>query len=424
MRFLRGRLNAYAIYMLYSGLSAFAQNTIFTMNIVYQVETVKLNPLQLILVGTTLETTCFLCQVPTGVLADTYSRRLSIIIGTLLCGVGFLIEGLFPTFVVVLLAQVLWGIGATFTSGAQEAWVSDEVGTEKVGRTFIRATQIGQIAALASIPFSTWLAATRLNIPIITGSLMLIALSFFLFIVMPERHFRAAAREERSSWRAMGKMMVDGFRAVRHSSLLLIILAITIFAAMSSEGFDRLNIAHFAHDYTFPALGHLSSVTWFGIISAGAMLLTLLVTEIIRRSVDMRKQRATVIAMFGCQLGLIIGLAVFALSGNFYVALLAYWIARTCRNADIPLYNAWLVQNSDPRMRATIISMFGQVDAIGQIAGGPGVGLIGSLVSLRAALLATCAILFPNVFFFVRALQLSKREPLEIEEEDACNLTL
>jgi DHA3 family tetracycline resistance protein-like MFS transporter len=265
---------------------------------------------------------------------------------------------------------------------------------------------------------------TRLNIPIITGSIMLIGLAFLLLIVMPERHFQVAAREERSSWHAMGKMMVDGFRAVRRSSLLLIILAITVFAAMSSEGFDRLNIAHFVHDYTFPVLGHLSSVTWFGIIQAGAMLLTLLVTEIVRRHVDTRKQHALVIAMFACQLGLIIGLAGFALSGNFYVALLAYWIARTCRNADTPLYNVWLVQNSDPRIRATIVSMFGQVDAIGQIAGGPGIGLIGSLISLRAALLATCAILCPNVFFFTRALQLSKRRPLEVEKEDTCNFRL
>ncbi len=222
----------------------------------------------------------------------------------------------------------------------------------------------------------------------------------------------------------MGKMMVDGFRAVRRSSIPLIILAITTLAATSSEGFDRLDIAHFAHDYTFPTLGHLSSVTWFGIIRAGAMLLILLVTEIFRRRVDMRKQRATVIAMPGCQLGLIIGLAVFALSGNFYVAPLAYWIARTCRNADMPLYDAWLVQSSDPRIRATIISMFAQVDALGLIAGGPGVGLISSLVSLCAALLATCALLFPNVFFFAHAVQLSKHELLEIEEEDACNLTL
>jgi DHA3 family tetracycline resistance protein-like MFS transporter len=90
----------------------------------------------------------------------------------------------------------------------------------------------------------------------------------------------------------------------------------------------------------------------------------------------------------------------------------------------MPLYDAWLVQSSDPRIRATIISMFGQVDALSQIAGGPGVGLIGSLVSLRAALLATCALLFPNVFFFAHAVQLSKHELLEIEEEDACNLTL
>jgi len=97
---------------------------IFTASSVYQITMVGLTPLQLVLVGTTLEVTAFVFEIPTGVVADIYSRRLSVIIGTFLFGLGFLVEGLFPLFWVVLLSQVIWGLGWTFISGAHEAWIT------------------------------------------------------------------------------------------------------------------------------------------------------------------------------------------------------------------------------------------------------------------------------------------------------------
>ncbi len=63
--------------------------TIFTMNQAYQVTVVGLNPLQLVLVGTTLEAFLFIFEVPTGIVADVYSRRLSLVIGYVLMGMGF-----------------------------------------------------------------------------------------------------------------------------------------------------------------------------------------------------------------------------------------------------------------------------------------------------------------------------------------------
>ena len=77
---------------------------IFTASMVYQVTVAQLSPLQLVLVGTTLEASVFLFEVPTGVVADVYSRRLSIIIGTVLIGLGFLLEGSLAIFWTILLA--------------------------------------------------------------------------------------------------------------------------------------------------------------------------------------------------------------------------------------------------------------------------------------------------------------------------------
>lgn len=71
--------------------------------IFYHIENVHMNPLQLILVGTALEAVCFTFEIPTGIVADVYSRKLSIIIGLLLIGIGFTIEGSIPDFSIVII---------------------------------------------------------------------------------------------------------------------------------------------------------------------------------------------------------------------------------------------------------------------------------------------------------------------------------
>jgi DHA3 family tetracycline resistance protein-like MFS transporter len=304
-------------------------------------------------------------------------------------------------------------------TGAQEAWCADEIGEERIGQAFLRGSQIGRIASLLSIPLSIGLAAIfQLNIPVIVGGSLLVLLSLFLLVYMPERNFVRVPSTGQSSWQAMGRVLIDGGRAVRSSPMLLAILGVFAFSAMASEGFDRLGIDHFIQDYRFPVLGNLSSLVWFGIIGAGSSLFILPVTEIVRRKLDTNNQRLLVWLILAFNILLIGGVAVFALAGNFYLALAAYWAASVVRGGLEPLHMTWLTRNSAPRMRATIISMFGQVDAIGQIAGGPGVGYIGVAVSIRAALLTTSAILAPTILFLLRALHLSKQAPVYREEHE------
>jgi DHA3 family tetracycline resistance protein-like MFS transporter len=100
----------------------------------YEATVAGLTPVQLILVGTALEISAFVFEVPTGIVADVYSRRLSIIIGYVLMGLGFLVEGFFPAFLPILLAQIIWGLGYTFTSGATQAWITDEIGEDDANK--------------------------------------------------------------------------------------------------------------------------------------------------------------------------------------------------------------------------------------------------------------------------------------------------
>ena len=228
-----------------------------------------LNPLQLVLVGTVLEISCFLTQVPTGVLADVYSRRLAVIIGIFLIGAGFILEGAIPRFETILLAQVIWGVGATCTDGADSAWIADEIGEERVGNAFLRAAQVGQAAALIAIPLSVAFGSVRLNLPILLGGGLYLLLGVFLIFFMPEQGFKPTPREDRTSWQAMADTTRDGVRLIRRRPILLTFLGITLLYGAFSEGFDRLQVAHLVDNFRFPALGSFQPVVWFGIISAG-----------------------------------------------------------------------------------------------------------------------------------------------------------
>jgi MFS transporter, DHA3 family, tetracycline resistance protein len=411
------RLDAYTVYLIFSGVSSLSFTLIVTVNLVYQVEVAKLSPLQLVLVGTALETVCFLCQVPTGVLADFYSRRLSVIVGTILFGAAFILEGSIPRFIAIAAGQALFGIGATFVDGAQQAWITDEMGEEKVGRVFLRSTQIELACAFFGSFISVALASIRLNFPIIVGGALSVALSIFLVFFMPETRFRPTPKDERQSWRQMGSTLIIGIRVVRRSTVLITILCIGLFYGLYSEGFDRLSTAHLLANFTFPSLGQLQPVVWFGIIAAAETLISLGVTELLKRRVDINNQKMVVRALFIINAMMIVSLLTFALAGHFYLAVIAFLVFGVFRTANEPVYMTWLTRNTESQVRATVISMRGQVDAFGQIVGGPPVGYIGSAFSLRAALVAVSVILSPVLLLLTYASRKRKREVVSVKSE-------
>ena len=71
------KLSAYKIYLLFSAITAMCFSLTATVRIVYHIENVHLNPLQLMLVGTTLETACFIFEIPTGSVSMRMDKKVS-----------------------------------------------------------------------------------------------------------------------------------------------------------------------------------------------------------------------------------------------------------------------------------------------------------------------------------------------------------
>ena len=411
--------DAYRVYLILSGLSSLGFSLIFTLNLVYEAEVVGLSPLQLVLVGTTLEATAFLFEIPTGIVADLYSRRLSVLIGFLLIGIGFIIEGSLPFFWAVLLNQVIWGIGVTFISGAQEAWLVDEVGEARMGQAFLRGSQAGQIGGIAGIILSVTLGSIGLALPVVVGGGLFIGLTALLVLTMPETGFQPIPRGERSTWGSMAHTLRESVRLVRLRPMLMLFMGITLVSGLYSEGFDRLWRAHLMDDLTLPALGGLNPVVWFGIISGASMLLTALATEIARRRLNQQNQQAVARALIVLHAAMVAALLTFALAGNFWLALAALLVINVMRSTGEPILTTWMNQHIDSNVRATMLSSFGQINAIGQIVGGPGVGAIGDRFGLSAALSVSSVMLAPIVWLIARASRRAEAAEVAIEVDPA-----
>ncbi|MBI5877469.1 MAG: MFS transporter [Chloroflexi bacterium] len=387
--------DAYAVYLGMEGGASLWFAMIFAANLIYQVNTVGLGPLQLVLVGTVLEGTVLLCEVPTGIVADVFSRRLSVIVGYLIMGLGFVLEGLVPRFEAVLLAQVIWGFGYTFTSGATQAWLADEIGESRAGQAFLRSTQVGQLASVAGLVLGAALGSMQINLPILLGGLGISLIGVWLVAVMPETGFKPKPREARSTFQQMAATLRDGLAMVRRRPALSTVLVIGAVYGTFSEGYDRLWTAHFLQNFTLPDWGHAQPIAWTTAIRVATLLLSTLLIEAVRRRIDTDNHRAVARVLF--VIYALLGAAVvgIGLAGNLFAVIALLIGAALVRQLSEPLYMAWVNQRLDPAVRATVLSMSGQANALGQVAGGPVVGMIGDVWGVRAALTVTGLLLTP-----------------------------
>lgn len=414
----RYQLNAFTIYLIMTGADWLIYSLFSTVVYVYLATYVTDDPFQLVLIWTVFTTTTLLFEIPTGVVADVYSRRLSVIIGYVMIGVGSIVEGVFQLFAVVVLSQVVWGVGFTFISGAQDAWIADEIGEKRVGHAYMRGSQVGQVAFLIGIPISTALGTIALNIPIILAGVLFLLLAIFLALVMPEEGFQRSSKEAHETWRTMFRTFRESVRLVRGRTVLIAILLISAVYGLSSSGFDNLWTVYMLDTLTFPAIGNFEPVVWFGLFNAIVTVFGLVGTEVVRRNIDLSGQSAIVQTLMFLTSATAICMFIFGLAGNFWLAATVYCLSITLRTTSDPIFKTWINQNIESNVRATMLSMESQVNSLGQIIGGSTIGAIGTVISLPIALVTTGLARVPVAMLFARLVLQGKKKREEYLSQD------
>jgi DHA3 family tetracycline resistance protein-like MFS transporter len=405
MRLPRRELNPYPLYLILESGTAFLTGICYATVTVYWVTIGRLNPLQLVLLGTALELSYFVFQLPTGLLADLVSRRLCVLTGLFIIGVSQVMASLSASYANLIIAWVVLGIGAALNNGAQDAWIADELsadlGDQRMTGVYLRATQLGLIATVAGSLLSGVISLGGLDLPLRVGGALTCLLAAAAALVMPERHFHrptAAAgvrRVARQSAQLLASQTRSTHRAIVAVPGLVLLFGMTLCTGLWSESFDRLWGAFLLRDITFPHVAGLHPAIWFSLLAAVAAVAGLGATQLAKRRTERLGPDSVVGALL--VLTLVIGAAVvgMATAHAFAVVVGGYLVVSVLRPVLYPLVSGWMVGRIEPAVRATALSARDMFDSAGQIAGGPVIGVIGTVVSIRVALLAGAAALGP-----------------------------
>ena len=115
-----------------------------------------------------------------------------------------------------------------------------------------------------------------------------------------------------------------------------------------------------------------------------------------RRRVDLGSHVGVARTLAVIDATLIVAVVAFGLTGAFAVAVAAFWVISLLREVRDPVFTAWVNQGLEPRTRATINSMASQMDAVGQIVGGPAIGWL-ALAWVPAALVTAGLLRTPSL---------------------------
>ena len=231
--------------------------------VVYLVETRGLTIGQVLLFDAVFFGSSLLSEVPTGVVADRYGRKTSMVSGSLVISVGFLVFALAGTLPVLLSAYVLFGVGSALMSGADDAYLFDAL--RAVGRVREFPAVAGRLNGLMTLTIAGFTiigglmaTVTPLSWPIVaSGVLSLTAASLAWRLEEPPREPGSAA----DSFFATGLSATR--RVLREPSLRW---AATLGALPWVAGFVAFTV------WQPVLIGYEVPVAAFGWIAAGMML--------------------------------------------------------------------------------------------------------------------------------------------------------
>ena len=357
---------------------------------VWWIVILDLSPLQLVAMGAVLEVSVLVSETPTGVVADLVSRRRSILISQVLMGLAYIWAVASFNYWLILPAQALFGIGWTFRSGADTAWVTDELKglgrgeDDEIEKLLVRKHRFGILVALVSLSATMLVGSlTSVRAVAVILGLVMIAVGGYLHLVMREDHFTPGREQERR----FVETLRAGLNIVVTRPRLRVLVGVIIVVDMGSEVFDRLGHKFF-----------LDNGGWEddSPIGLGALFLVLAVAGLAVNALAARAlETGSGVARLASVLLLVAAIgAMITISTSMLVFIgVGLMLQDSTREALWPVLEGWANRDAPSEVRATVHSLMGQVTAMGELVGGMALGALAQATSIRLVL-AIAAVLW------------------------------
>jgi MFS family permease len=341
-------------------------------------------------------------ELPTGIVADTWGRRTSFLVGSVIqLGANLMYVACWywhAAFWLWAVASVLLGLGYTFFSGAVDAWLVDSLKHEgytgDLDPIFAKGQIINGAAMLLGTVAGAFIAQlTSFGVPYLVRAGLQLAGFVIAFAIMKEVAFTPSQKKLVTQVRELGHAAVKyglGKRPIRWT-----LLAAPFYVGTGIYGF------YAAQPYLLKLFGDPHAIGIAGIAAAGiagTQVAGGFAVPWIRR----RFERRTHILLASAILT-VVALALIGLVQNFYVvvALLLVWAMASA--ASVPVRQAYLNSLIPSEQRATVLSFDSMVSSSGGVVFQPILGRVADTFGYATSYVVSAGIAFIGVPFLIAA---------------------
>jgi MFS family permease len=384
------------VYLRWIWWRAVLHNGWWVVTSVYLVVDARLAPSLLVLIGVAQAAVALVFEIPAGAVADAISRKWSLVFSHLLMGAAMMLTGVVTDFAAVVGAQMLWGLAWNFASGADVAWITDELDDpERISAVLVRSSRAQLTGAACGVVAVGALGSMmQRSTAMITAGAAMVLLGLYVIRRFPERRFtRASARRAVASWSILrrGARLVRGNRSI----MLMVVATFPVSGAAQAGRLYQRRLV----DLGFPA----DPVIWFAALS----ILVLAVGAVALRVAERRISAAdTGLGLYSaaCAVGAV-GLISLAaakdeVSGSAAIVLSAGIGTPLTRT----LATIWVNRETPGPVRATVHSVLAQAEYAGKIVCGLALAAVAAFAGLPPALVAS-ALLFALTIVLVQRFQ-------------------
>jgi len=378
------------VYVVLTLLSTFASSFIWGINTLFLLDA-GLSITQAFAANAFFTLGQVIFEVPTGVLADTWGRRASYLLGaaTLLASTLLYLwmwrsHGPFWGWG---LSSVLLGLGFTFFSGATEAWLVDGLNASGYGGTLESAFAKGQIATGAGMLTGTIAGgaiaqATNLGVPYVLRAAILGVTFVVAFVFMKDVGFTPRkAASVTDELRSIVRTSVD--RGLRNPPVRWVMLAGLFSSGVPIYGFYAMQ------PYLLELYGR-SNYTIAGLaasLAAASQIVGALVVPWARKVFRRRTS-----ALLAGTLASAAALLTMGVTSSFWVVLAALVVWALVFAAAWPIRQAFVNELIPSAQRATVLSADNMVGSLGGVAAQPALGRVAQLWGYPTSYVAAAAV--------------------------------
>lgn len=292
----------------------------------------------------------FLFEVPTGAIADRFGRKTSLILSCVLGVIAALIYASFPNFWIFALGEVLFGIGVTLNSGADEAMIYDSLKENKrqndSKKVFGRLSSYHIIAMIVAAPIGSLIGKyLGLQWPMLLTSIPFL-IGFFIALTLKEPETRMKSVEK-----DYFKTLTSGFKYFKNHKIIKV-LAFD-FIALQTVAFFIVWV------YQVILQNYSVSVGWFGFVQSALLVCELIVLNSfvgLEKLVGGKKRYLLL-----CSLIVGISYFVLAFTNNIYIAIVGILTIAGFGLTRKPLFQAYFHKYIKSKNRATVASSISMI---------------------------------------------------------------